>query len=115
MINEENTLCVTLTITELKSLIMQVMEEYHNRSNDNFHVDSEFEGTHDIIYLYEACELTGYTENTIYTKVSKNEMPVVTRGKPLTFSRKELKKWIKNGRPSLAEITSIKLRRNRNR
>jgi len=58
----------------------------------------------DIIYLEEAAALTGYTDNTVYTKVSRREIPVVSSGRPLTFSRKQLNEWMAKGRPSVAEM-----------
>ena len=53
----------------------------------------------DFIYLDEVMEITGYTQKTVYTKVSKNQMPVISRRRPLTFSRKELYEWMSSGRP----------------
>jgi predicted DNA-binding transcriptional regulator AlpA len=58
----------------------------------------------DIIYLDEIIELTGYTGKTIYSKVCRGEMPVISKGRPLTFSREEILQWIKDGRPTLAEM-----------
>ena len=40
---------------------------------------------------------------SIYSKVSRLEMPALTRGRPLMFSRSELEKWMKNGKPSVPE------------
>ncbi|KZS39734.1 hypothetical protein AWE51_08770 [Aquimarina aggregata] len=55
----------------------------------------------DIIFINEACELTGYSKPTMYSKISKYEIPVLSRGKPLTFSKKVLIDWIHNGKPSV--------------
>jgi predicted DNA-binding transcriptional regulator AlpA len=52
----------------------------------------------DFIYLDEVMEITGYKKSTVYSKVSKNEMPVISRRRPLTFSRKELHEWMSLGR-----------------
>jgi hypothetical protein len=41
---------------------------------------------------------------TVYNKINRQEMPVLSRGQPLTFSRKDLQHWIRNGRPTLAEM-----------
>lgn len=60
----------------------------------------------DLIFIESACELTGYTEKTIYTKVSRKEIPVISYGRPLTFSRKMLQQWMLNGRPSNAEAVA---------
>jgi hypothetical protein len=53
----------------------------------------------DFIYIDEVMEVAGYTRKTVYSKVSKNQMPVISRGRPLTFSRKKLYEWVSAGRP----------------
>jgi predicted DNA-binding transcriptional regulator AlpA len=62
----------------------------------------------DFIYLDEVMEITGYTQKTVYTKVSKNQMPVISRRRPLTFSRKELQEWMSSGRPVKSDIPYIR-------
>jgi hypothetical protein len=64
----------------------------------------ELKQLQDIIYIDDASQMAGYTPSTTYTKVCKREMPVVSRGRPLTFSRKGLEDWIAKGRPSIAEM-----------
>jgi predicted DNA-binding transcriptional regulator AlpA len=58
----------------------------------------------DIIYLDEIMELTGYKESTVYSKVCRKEMPVISTGRPLAFSREEILQWMKDGRPTVAEM-----------
>jgi predicted DNA-binding transcriptional regulator AlpA len=58
----------------------------------------------DIIYLDEVIQLTGYKESTVYTKVCRKEIPVISTGRPLAFSREEIIQWMKDGRPTVAEI-----------
>ena len=53
----------------------------------------------DFIYIDEVMEITAYTRKTVYSKVSTNQMPVISRGRPLTFSRKKLYEWMSAGRP----------------
>jgi predicted DNA-binding transcriptional regulator AlpA len=48
----------------------------------------------DIISIQQASELTGYAVQTLYGKVSRNEIPFMKRGKKLWFSRKHLINWI---------------------
>ncbi|GAB3935348.1 helix-turn-helix transcriptional regulator [Larkinella terrae] len=51
-------------------------------------------------------ELTGYSDSTIYNKVSKNEIPVHSReGGKLLFSEEQLREWISQGRPKNQELT----------
>jgi excisionase family DNA binding protein len=68
----------------------------------------------DTIGLEEAAKVTGLKTKSIYSKVSRLEMPALTRGRPLMFSRAELEKWMKNGKPSNAE-TDYKDYVNKNR
>ena len=55
----------------------------------------------DIINVQNASRITGLCVSTIYSKVSRFEMPSTTRGRPLLFSRKELIFWIENGRTKI--------------
>ena len=57
----------------------------------------------DTIGLEEASKITGFKIKSIYSKVCRLEIPSLTRGRPLLFSRSELEKWMKEGRPSNAE------------
>ncbi len=58
----------------------------------------------DTIGIEEASKVTGLKEKSIYTKVSRLQIPSLTRGRPLMFSRAELQLWMKIGRPSVAEM-----------
>jgi excisionase family DNA binding protein len=55
--------------------------------------------------IQEAAEFLSLTVPTIYSKVSKGELPVMKRSKRLYFSRTELLDYLKDGRKkSNAEI-----------
>ncbi len=58
----------------------------------------------DLIYLKETVTLTGCTRKTIYEKVCRREMPVVSVVPRLKFSRKQLKDWIERGCPTVPEM-----------
>ncbi|MDB3907803.1 hypothetical protein N9355_10065 [Crocinitomicaceae bacterium] len=58
----------------------------------------------DVIFIDEVMVLTGYKESTIYSKVSRREMPVISYGRPLTFSKEEILNWMKSGKPTVAEM-----------
>lgn len=60
---------------------------------------SEIADTSDTLDLKKASELTGLSSSTIYSKVSRFQMPSLTRGRPLLFSKKELMTWLASGRP----------------
>ena len=64
----------------------------------------------DSIGIEEASKLTGLKQKSIYSKVSRLQLPSLTRGRPLIFSRAELQLWMKLGRPCIAEM-NIKRRK----
>lgn len=58
-----------------------------------------------LLTVYDAAEFLSLTVPTIYSKVSKGELPVMKRGKRLYFSANELMEYLKAGRKkSNAEI-----------
>jgi excisionase family DNA binding protein len=58
-----------------------------------------------LLTIQEAAEFLSLTVPTMYSKVSKGELPVMKRGKRLYFSRTELMEYVKAGRKkSNAEI-----------
>ena len=58
-----------------------------------------------LLTIQEAAEFLSLTVPTMYSKVSKGELPVMKRSKRLYFSRTELMTYIKTGRKkSNAEI-----------
>ena len=48
--------------------------------------------------IKQAAEILNLTVPTLYSKVSKGELPVMKRGKRLYFSKQELTEYIKSGR-----------------
>ena len=58
-----------------------------------------------LLTVQEAAQFLNLTVPTIYSKVSKGELPVMKRSKRLYFSRTELLEYLKDGRKkSNAEI-----------
>jgi excisionase family DNA binding protein len=58
-----------------------------------------------LLTIQEAAEFLSLTVPTMYSKVSKGELPVMKRSKRLYFSRTELLEYLKDGRKkSYAEI-----------
>lgn len=66
----------------------------------------------DILFIDEITQLTGYKESTVYTKVCRREIPVMSYGRPLTFSKKEILNWMKSGKPTVAEMKAKELMNN---
>lgn len=58
----------------------------------------------DTVGIEEACKITGLKQKSIYSKVSRLELPSISRGRPLMFSRAELQLWMKLGKPCVAEL-----------
>ena len=65
----------------------------------------------DTLTLQEAANLTGFKPKSIYSKVCRLEMPALTRGRPLVFSRQELTKWMQKGRPSVVEMMAAEYKK----
>ena len=91
----------SLTVVEFIELNKSIHDEFNKLSK----IIPEKE-THqlDNIFIEEAAGITGLQKRTLYTKVSRLEIPVISRGRPLIFSRKQLASWIINGRPSISEM-----------
>jgi excisionase family DNA binding protein len=61
----------------------------------------------EILTIQEAAEFLSLTVPTLYSKVSKGELPFWKRDKRLYFSKSELMNWVKSGRQKTnAEIES---------
>jgi excisionase family DNA binding protein len=56
------------------------------------------ENKDELLNIEEASRLLNLSVSTIYSKVSKREIPVNKQGKRIYFYRHELMKWIKDGR-----------------
>lgn len=52
----------------------------------------------DLLTISEAAKFLKLTVPTLYSKVSRREIPVNKKGKRLYFSRSELLAWIKSGK-----------------
>lgn len=90
-----------------KELESSIKKMFTNAVNE---IKSEQPLIEDTISLGEAAKVTGLKEKSIYSKVSRLELPSLTRGRPLMFSRAELQLWMKLGRPT---ITEMELKRRR--
>lgn len=94
---DDNTRLIDLTVKDLKEVIKGIFEEHCSKiENDKSTKVIE----PDIIYIEEVCKLTNLKRGTIYNKVSKREIPSISRSQPLSFSRKEINIWMETGRPS---------------
>ena len=77
---------------EMTKLVKEMLNE---ALNDIKSKDVPLEDTIDI---EEAALVTGLKPKSIYSKVCMLQIPSITRGRPLVFSRAELQNWMKIGR-----------------
>lgn len=84
---------LTNEISELKRLLLEEKKQPPTETPEQF------------LNIQEAAQFLKLTVPTIYSKVSKRELPCMKRGKRLYFSSTELMGYIKEGRKkSNAEI-----------
>lgn len=84
---------LTKEVSELKRLLIEKQEQPTTEQPEQ------------LLTVQEAAQFLNLTVPTIYSKVSKGELPVMKRSKRLYFSSTELMEYIKEGRKkSNAEI-----------
>jgi len=84
---------LTKEVSELKRLLIEKQEQLPTDQPEQ------------LLTIQEAAEFLSLTVPTMYSKVSKGELPVMKRSKRLYFSRTELLDYLKHGRKkSNAEI-----------
>ncbi len=83
---------------EMTKLVKEMLNEALND------IKSKDVPLEDTISAEDAAVITGLKMKTIYSKVSRLQIPSITRGRPLVFSRAELQNWMKIGRPTVAEM-----------
>ena len=86
---------LTKEVSELKQLLLQ-------KSNQQPSTPQE-----QLLTVQEAANFLNLSVPTIYSKVSKGELPYMKRGKRLHFSNTELMQYLKDGRKKTnAEIAT---------
>lgn len=84
---------LTKEVSELKCLLIEKQEQPPTNVPEQ------------VLTVQQAAEFLNLTVPTIYSKVSKGELPVMKRSKRLYFSSTELMEYLKEGRKkSNAEI-----------
>jgi predicted DNA-binding transcriptional regulator AlpA len=97
---DDNIRLIDLTVKDLKEVIKEIFEEHYSKIEN----DKPLKVIEpDIIYIEEVCELTNLKRGSVYNKVSRREIPTLSRRQPLSFSRKEINDWMETGRPSYIE------------
>ncbi len=94
MVDEFKTICKEIFQESISKTLKEIEEDkivpYERKKTDTINV-------------HEAAELTGFRVKSIYSKVCRNEIPTLGRGRPLVFSRKAIEKWLKDGKPTVID------------
>lgn len=97
------TVLISLPIEDLQTVIIDCVNScLRNNKQESKAPTNQPE---QLLTIQEAAEFLSLTVSTMYSKVSKGELPVMKRSKRLYFSRTELLEYLKDGRKkSNAEI-----------
>lgn len=97
------TVLISLPIEDLQTVIIDCVNScLRNNNQANLPHTPQQE---QLLTIQETAEFLNLTVPTIYSKVSKGELPVMKRSKRLYFSRTELMEYLKEGRKkSIVEI-----------
>jgi len=99
----DKTVLISLPIEDLQTVIIDCVNSCLR--NNKHESKSPTDQPEQLLTIQEAAEFLSLAVPTIYSKVSKGELPVMKRSKRLYFSRTELLEYIKEGRKkSNAEI-----------
>lgn len=77
---------LTKEVSELKQLLLQKNDQQTTTPAEQ------------LLTVQEAADFLNLSVPTVYSKVSKGELPVMKRGKKLHFSNTELMQYLKDGR-----------------
>ena len=91
----------TITVEEFKDVSKSVLMDFIDLLKQQ--VQKEDKESNDVMSIDDVSKITGYKLSTIYTKISRKEMPVLSNRRPLLFSKNAILKWINSGRPSESE------------
>ena len=107
--NDENEPLFTLTIAQYSKLLRELFSEEVDRILMERRVETNNQNQEtDICDIVQASETTRLVKSTLYSKVSKRQIPCLSRGKPLLFSRDHLEMWLQAGRPKTDSMDAIK-------
>lgn len=91
----EKTVLISLSVDDLQTLIIDCVNACLRHNKQEKHESLEPER---LLTVTEAAEFLNLTVPTIYSKVSKNELPVMKRNNRLYFSTEELREYLKGGK-----------------
>ena len=90
----------TLTFDQLPQAVTMLTKEVSELKRLFIEKQDQLPTDHpeQLLTIQQAAEFLSLSVPTLYTKVSKGELPVMKQGKRLYFSRTELMEYIKEGR-----------------
>ncbi|WP_281336256.1 helix-turn-helix domain-containing protein [Flavobacterium eburneipallidum] len=86
------------TFDQIPILMNKLHEKLEHLEKLIVKISIKTEDKEDILNIEEASKLLNLSISTIYSKVSKREIPVNKQGKRIYFYKHELMQWIKSGR-----------------
>ena len=93
----ENIILTPIPISDLESLIQKCVD---NAISSNSVNQDQHQSKSELITIKQAAEFLSLSVPTIYSKVSKGELPFMKVSKRLYFSREDLTEYVKSGRKS---------------
>lgn len=95
----------TLTFEKLPEAVSKLHEKLNNIEQLLLAANNHPAETDELLTISQAAKFLNLSTPTIYSKVSRKEIPVNKQGKRLYFYKSELAEWIKAGRKkTLLEI-----------
>jgi excisionase family DNA binding protein len=95
------TVFLSLSKNEFQDLISQSVSACLRRQ-PNIANSREQEEQDSLLTIQQTAQLISLSVPTLYSLVSRSEIPVFKKGKRLYFSKKEITDWIKTGRKKTA-------------
>lgn len=92
----ENIVFTQLRVSEIKDLLREELERFFETQKDR--LKNHPPQTEKLLTVQEAANYLSLSVATIYSKVSRNELPFMKRGKRVYFTELELLNYLKNGR-----------------
>ena len=90
----QETILISMPVADLQTIITDCVNTCLKTSlSDNTEQEQD-----SLLNIQQAATLLGLSVATLYSKVSKAEIPVSKQGNRLYFSKQELTNWIKTGR-----------------
>ncbi len=91
----ENIILTQIPLSDLETIIQKCVDNAINANSLN---PNQNQVNSELITIKQAAEFLSLSVPTIYSKVSKGELPFMKVSKRLYFSREDLTSYIKSGR-----------------